>query len=201
MRNPLLGQVLGSVFANAMRGRANPGPFGRDTTDAGLGGGSQGGGLGGGLGGAALGGVLGGLLTRGRTGARGGSGGMLLAMLLPFAMQWVQRSGGIGAVLDKFKQKGYQKQAQSWVDTGDNDPIEVEAVDNVVGREELSRLSQRLGVSEGEVAEAFAEILPEMANQLSPEGNVPPEADEALELGRTQLEQELEQIKPSVQLS
>jgi uncharacterized protein YidB (DUF937 family) len=126
---------------------------------------------------------------------------MLLAMLLPFAMRWVQRNGGIGAVLDKFRQKGYQKQAASWVAPGDNEPIEVEAVDNVVGREELSRIAERLGVPQEEVAEAFAEILPEMTDQLSPEGQVPPQADEALEHGRRQFEQELQQIKPEIQLS
>jgi uncharacterized protein YidB (DUF937 family) len=198
MRNPILGQVLGSVFANAMRGRANPGPYGR--MGGGLGNG-VGGGLGGGLGGAALGSVLGGMISRGgMRGARGGNRGLLLAMLLPFAMQWVQRNGGIGTVLDKFRQKGYQKHAASWIATGDNEPLEVEAVDNVVGRDELSRIAQRLGVPEGDVAEAFAEILPEMTDQLSPEGQVPPEADDALEEGRRQLEQELEQIKPSVQL-
>jgi uncharacterized protein YidB (DUF937 family) len=189
MRNPLLGQVLGSVFANSMRGRANPGPFGR------MGGG--------GLGGAALGSVLGGMmLNRGRMGSRGGGhGGLLLALALPLAMQWVQRNGGIGAVVDKFKQKGYDKHAQSWVATGDNDVIDVDAVDKVVGDDELSRMAQKLGVPREDVAAAFAEILPEMTDKLSPEGTVPPEADEALEGGRQQLEQELQKIKPEVQLS
>jgi uncharacterized protein YidB (DUF937 family) len=179
-----------------MRGRSNPGPFGRGGVGGGMGG------LGGGLGGAALGSVLGGMLSRGggRMGARGGNRGMLLAMLLPFAMQWVQRNGGIGAVLDKVRQKGYQKQAASWVATGDNEPIEPEAVNNIVGRDELTRIAERLGVPEDDVADALAEILPEMTNQLSPDGEVPAQADEALEEGRRQLEQELEQIKPSVQL-
>jgi uncharacterized protein YidB (DUF937 family) len=195
MRNPLLGQVLGSVFANAMRGRANPGPFGRM--------GNSGGGLGGGLGGAALGSVLGGMmLNRGRMGGRGSAhGGMLLALLLPMAMSWVQRNGGVGAVLEKFKQKGYDKHAQSWVGTGDNEVIDVDAVDKVVGEDELSRIAQKLGVPKEDVATAFAEILPEMTDQLSPEGKVPPEADEALDGGRRQLEQELQKIKPEVQLS
>jgi uncharacterized protein YidB (DUF937 family) len=126
---------------------------------------------------------------------------MLIAMLLPFAMQWVQRNGGIGAVLGKFRQKGYQQQASSWVGTGDNEPIEAEAVNNVVGRDELSRIAQRLGVPEGDVADAFAEILPELTNQLSPDGEVAPQADDALHAGREQLEQELRQIKPDVQLA
>jgi uncharacterized protein YidB (DUF937 family) len=112
-------------------------------------------------------------------------------------MQWVQRNGGIGAVLDRFKQKGYHQQADSWVSTGPNQLLEAEAVDNVVGREELSRLSRQLGVPQEEVAHGFAEILPEMADQLSPEGSVPPEADEALEAGRSELERELSQLTTS----
>lgn len=181
--NPLLGQILGSVFANAMRGRARRGPFG--------------GGRGPGIAGAGLGGLLGGMMGGRSRGGLGGNRGMLLAMLLPFAMQWVQRTGGIGAVLDRFKQKGYRQQADSWVSTGPNQLLEAEAVDNVVGREELSRLSQQLGIPEQEVADGFAEILPEVADQLSPQGQLPPEADDALDSGLSEIEKELSQLTTS----
>lgn len=205
MANPLLGQILGSVFSNAMRGRARPGPFGRTAggSPGASPGASTGGGLGGGLGGVALGGLLGGLMRGGSRGVgrAGGKGGMLLMLLLPLAMQWVQRSGGIGAVLEKFKQKGYKQQAQSWVSTGENAPLEVDAIDSVVGREELSRISKQLGVPEDEVAQAFAEIMPEMTDQLSPEGNVPPEADEALEGGAQELQRALREVQPDTQLN
>src|SRR5688500_10580397 len=67
--NPLLGQILGSVFANAMRGRARSGPFGQ------------------GMGGGGLGDLLGGMAGGRGRGGLGGNRGMLLAMLLPFAMQ------------------------------------------------------------------------------------------------------------------
>jgi uncharacterized protein YidB (DUF937 family) len=175
--NPLLGQILGSVFANAMRGRARSGPFG--------------GGMGGGLGD-----LLGGVPMSAR-GGLGGNRGMLLAMLLPFAMQWVQRNGGIGTVLERFKQKGFDQQANSWVSTGPNAMLRAEEVDEVVGGEELSRLSRQLGVSEREVALGFADILPEMVDQLSPEGQLPPEADEALDSGLSEVEKELSHLTTS----
>ena len=170
MANPLLGQILGSVFSSAMRGRARSGPFG----------GATGGGLGDLVGG----------------GARGGMGGrgMLLAMLLPFAMQWVQRNGGVGAVLERFKQKGYGREADSWVSTGPNADLNAEALDEVVGGEEISRLSRQLGVSEHEVAAGFADILPEMVDQLSPEGQLPAEADDALDSGLSEVEKELSHL-------
>lgn len=184
MANPLLGQILGSVFANAMRGRARSGPFGRTAGSGGLGD------------------LLGGMVGRGGvpTGTRGGlSGnrGMLLAMLLPFAMQWVQRNGGVGAVLERFRQKGFGQQADSWVSTGPNGSLRAEEVDEVVGGEELSRLSRQLGVPEREVALGFADILPEMVDRLSPEGQIPPEADEALDGGLAEVEKELSHITTS----
>lgn len=186
MANPLLAQVLGSVFSGAMQGRARRGPF-------------SGGSVAGNIGAAGLGGVLGGMLGRGgsASGGRRGLGGnhtLLLAMLLPYAMQWVQRSGGVGAVLERFREKGYGRQADSWVASGANQPLRAEEADEVVGGEELARVAHQLGVPEREVALGYGEIVPELVNQLSPEGQIPPEADDALDAGRAELEKELSHL-------
>ena len=176
MANPLLAQILMGVLGSAMARRGHSGPFGR---------------YGGGLGGAALGGVL----------SRAGRGrGMLLAMMLPLAMRWVQRNGGIGAVLERFRQKGLANAANTWQAVGDNEPIDAKVVREVVGGEEVSRMARDLGVPEDEVAAGFAEILPEMADKLTPEGRVPPEADDALDGGREELERVLREVKPEAQL-
>lgn len=182
--NPLLGQVLGGLFGRALGRRGM-------------------GGLGGGLGGVVLGSVLGGMAGQRRgpagvpVGRSAGSGGRtaLLLMLLPLAMRWVQRNGGMGQVLDRFRQKGYGAQARSWLSTGDNQPVDSQAVEQVVGREELAQMAQRLGVPEQEVAEAFAEVMPEMADRLSPDGQLAPEADDVLDEGRQQLEREIADVQ------
>ena len=194
MNNPMLGQVLGGLFGQAM---------GRRGMRGGPGGGGMGG-LGGGLGGIALGSVLAGMM-RNRGGARpmGVPGGSrpygnqtaLLVMLLPLAMRWVQKNGGMNAVLDKFRQKGMQRQAQSWMSTGENQPIDEQSVEQVVGQQELREMAQRLGVPEQEVAQAFAEIMPEMVDKLTPEGQLPQEADEVIEESRQTLEKEIEDVK------
>lgn len=186
-RNPMLGQVLGGVFGQAMGRRGMGGLGGR---------------MGGGLAGVALGSVLAGMM-RGRRQPMGVPGGTrpygnqtaLLVMLLPLAMRWVQKNGGMGAVLDRFKQQGFGRQAQSWVATGDNDGIDEKAVEQVVGQSELQQMAQRLGVPEHEVAQAFAEIMPEMVDQLTPQGQLPREADDVLDEGRQELEKEIEQAK------
>ncbi|MBC5782092.1 DUF937 domain-containing protein [Ramlibacter sp. USB13] len=191
--NPLLGQVLGGLFGQALGRRR-------------VGGGLGGGGLGGALGGIALGSVLAGAMrNRGRAagvpvGVPGGANPYgnrtaLLVMLLPLAMRWVQKNGGMGAVLDRFKQQGFGRQAQSWVDTGDNDGIDERAVEQVVGQGELQQMAQRLGVPEHEVAQAFAEIMPQMVDKLTPDGQVPREADEVLDESRNALEKEIQDVE------
>lgn len=179
MANDFLGQILGSVLGGGRDGQQSP----------------TGGGIGRGLGD-----LLGGILGR-STGSGGGLGGLggatsgmggkgaLMTMLLPLAMQWVQRNGGVGALLQRFQQKGYSQQAASWVSTGPNEEFAPQAVHDVVGMDELSRLSQQLGVSHEEVSAGMAQILPEVVNHLTPEGNVPDNSDDVLSRGMSMLEQ------------
>ena len=186
-----LGGLLGGLLGGS-QGMGNPG--------GGIGGlgnlGNSGGGLGGMLGGLAggMGGMgsnssLGGLGGVSRSGMGGHNGAALTALLLPLAMQWVQRNGGIGGVLERFQQKGYAQQASSWVSTGDNHPVPAQAMGDVVGSEELSRLSQQLGVSNEEVAGGMAEVLPEVVNHLTPDGHVPRDSDNRLNQGVSAFDQ------------
>ena len=190
--NPLLGQVLGGLFGNALGNRGANG------------GGLAGGGMGRALGGMALGSVLAGVLRGGgnRQAATVPGGTRpyanhtaLLVMLLPLAMRWVQRNGGVNAVLDRFRQKGMGAQAQSWVSSGNNEPVDEGKVQQVIGQDDLREMAQRLGVPEQQVAQAFAEIMPEMVDKLSPEGQVHPQADQVLDAGQRQLEQEIQDVQ------
>ena len=192
MANNLIEQILAGVLSNAMGGRGQPGAQGPSLN-----------GGGGGLG-DLLGGILGGgSAAAGSTPARnspfggsGGGGGALLAVLLPLAMQWVQRNGGLGAVLGKFQQKGYSQQAASWVSTGQNEAVPPEAIAEVVGLEELSRMSQQLGVGEQQVADGFAQLLPEVVNQLTPQGDVAGDADDVLNQGMSEMQAMLARLSP-----
>lgn len=184
----ILGQVLGSVLGGGM-GRGVPG----------LGGGT--GGLGG-LGGLGLPGGMGGLPGgMGRSplgvGQGGGTGNRtaLLMMLLPLAMQWMQRNGGVGSVLQQARQRGYGAHADSWVSTGPNQALGPQEVEDLVGPDELSSMSRQLGVSQDEVAGGFADILPEVVDHLSPAGQVPHDADQRLGGGISNLEQALAQMR------
>ena len=175
MTNLILGPVLGGLFGQARRRKR--------------GGGSA---LGGGLGSIAMGGLLAGMM-RGRRG--GGGRGLALAVLLPFVMRWIERTGGVRRVLERFQEKGLRRQTQSWVELGENEDLDPRTLEEVVGRDELRQVARQTGVPEAEVRQGFAEVLPEVVNQLSPEGRVDDESEEVLHDSIPAMEQELERAR------
>jgi uncharacterized protein YidB (DUF937 family) len=174
MASDFLSQVLGSVMGGSSGGLGNLGNLG---------------GLGGMLGNVLGGASSGGADAGGRTAPSTGGKGALLAMLLPLAMQMIQRNGGVGAMLDKFKQQGLGQQVDSWVSTGANQSVSADAVINAVGADEVARMAQQLGVPEDQVAGGLAHILPHVVNHLTPDGDVAPDADNTLNAGLSELTQ------------
>lgn len=117
--------------------------------------GGGGGGAGGG-GGGVLGQVLGAALGGGG-GAAGGGGGM----------------GGLGALLEQFQRGGMGEQAASWVGRGENLPISPDQLSQVLGGDMLGKLSQQLGMGQGDVAGQLSQMLPGLVDKLTPDGQVP----------------------------
>jgi uncharacterized protein YidB (DUF937 family) len=127
------------------------------------------GGLTGGNGGSGgMGDMLGGLM--------GGSGGGGMGALMP-VLAGLLAGGGLSKIMGGLKANGLSAQADSWVGTGANQPVSPGDVENAVGKEEMQRIAQQLGVSEAEAAEAVSKALPEVVDKVSPDGQLPPEQD------------------------
>lgn len=109
-------------------------------------GGAPGGNLGG------LGGLLGGL-----TG--GGVGGLL--------------SGGLGEMLDRFKQNGHGEAAESWIGTGANKPLPPDQLKTAIGPDVLQDLAQQTGLTPEEILSRLSRELPKAVDQYTPQGRVP----------------------------
>ena len=81
--------------------------------------------------------------------------------------------GGLGALLQRFQQKGYGDHVQSWVGTGENQPIPPEALSDVFDGDQLSEIASQAGVSEDEARTGLSELLPQVVDRLTPEGQLP----------------------------
>lgn len=126
------------------------------------GGAASGGGLPGNLGG--LGGGLGGLLgglggMLGGANARGGVGGLL--------------NGGLGELLDNFKQNGQGDVADSWVGKGPNKQVSGDSLRTAIGADVLAQLSQQTGLSEDELLTRLSQNLPDAVDKYTPDGRIP----------------------------
>ena len=154
--------VLLGMLMNRQGGTAAGGGGLGDLLGGVLGGhGGQGGGLGD---------VLGGLLG----GAGGNSGGGGVGAVLGGVLAGgAGGAGGLGSLLEQFQRAGFGEQVSSWVGGGQNLPISPAAIAQVFGGEALAQVAQQAGVSEAEASEGLSQLLPEVVDRVTPDGQVP----------------------------
>jgi uncharacterized protein YidB (DUF937 family) len=137
-------------------------------------------------GGGGLGDILGGMLGGGRPGgtmagnaggAGGGLGGILGGMLGGAAAGSVL-NGGLGQVLQDLQRSGQGRTAQSWVGRGENEQIAPDDLANALGADTVSALTQQTGMSRDDLLQGLSQNLPELVDQLTPDGRLPSD-DEA----------------------
>ena len=102
----------------------------------------------------AVSGLLAGNANGGNIGG-GASGGGLAALVLQFSQ------GGLGAVV------------QSWVGSGANLPILAEQVQSVLSSEQLGAMARQTGLSHSDLASQLAQLLPQVVDHLTPNGEMP----------------------------
>ena len=123
----------------------------------------------------ALGGVLG-------NQAQPQSGGLgispaTLAALAPMLPMLMKQLGGIDGLLAKFKSAGLGDKFSSWVGTGPNPETSADEVKAALG-DHVNEVAQQTGQEPDAVAGGLAALLPGLIDKLTPQGNVPPEAEQ-----------------------
>lgn len=118
-----------------------------------------------GVAGQLLGSVLGG--QQGGQSAAGGN------PLLQAVMQLIQNQpGGLAGLLQKFQQAGLGEQVASWIGTGSNQPVSGEQVHAALGGDTIAAIAGQLGLSHADTAGGLANLLPQLVDHLTPQGQV-----------------------------
>ena len=114
---------------------------------------------------------------------QGGQGGVLgkLGGLLGGASAGSVLSGGLGDLVERFKQNGQGKAADSWVKTGPNAELAPDQLAQALGPDVLNTLSQQTGLSREDLLSRLTRELPTAVDKFTPEGRLPTE-DEATRL-------------------
>ncbi|QWG12996.1 DUF937 domain-containing protein [Bradyrhizobium sediminis] len=114
-------------------------------------------------GGGSMGGGLGDLL-------KGGLGGLLGGAAAGSVI-----SGGLGDLLKQFQQNGQGEVADSWVGRGENKPIAPGDLGKALGVDQINTLASQTGLSRDELLSGLSQYLPDVIDQLTPDGRLPTE--------------------------
>ncbi|RWE73953.1 YidB family protein [Mesorhizobium sp.] len=81
--------------------------------------------------------------------------------------------GGLGGLLDKLKDAGHGNVADSWVGTGQNQPINPGDLGSALGPAVIREIAQRTGMNEQELLQQLSTALPGIVDKLTPNGQIP----------------------------
>ena len=81
--------------------------------------------------------------------------------------------GGLGGLLSKLQQGGLGNLANSWVGSGQNQPVSPGQLGSALGPNIIKTLAQQSGISEEELTKQLAQILPGVVDKLTPNGRLP----------------------------
>jgi uncharacterized protein YidB (DUF937 family) len=81
--------------------------------------------------------------------------------------------GGLGELLAQLQRAGFGQQADSWVSRGQNMALPAEAMEQVFGRDGVAEIARRAGVSEADATRGLSQLLPEVVDRVTPDGQVP----------------------------
>ncbi len=102
------------------------------------------------------------------------TGGVIGAEALSLIKQYVEKEGGLDAVVQKFQNGVYKRKVDSWISTGSNQAISDIEIGQVIGIEMIKKLAESSGIDSNKTRELLAESLPIAIDKATPEGKLPP---------------------------
>jgi len=85
--------------------------------------------------------------------------------------------GGLGELVERFRQAGQGDVADSWVGHGPNKEVAPNQLEQAIGPDVLATLSQQTGLSRDEILARLSRELPTAVDKYTPEGRLPTEQD------------------------
>jgi uncharacterized protein YidB (DUF937 family) len=100
---------------------------------------------------------------------QGGGGSDLMGGLQTL----LDKSGGLQGLLGQLEKSGLDDQVKSWIGMGENKQVSAQQIQSALGDDELTAVAEKAGVSKEEAASGIADKLPQLIDQLSPDGKLP----------------------------
>jgi uncharacterized protein YidB (DUF937 family) len=86
-------------------------------------------------------------------------------------------SGGLGDLLKQFQQSGQGETAKSWVGNGPNQSVSSDDLAKALGSDQINTLMAHSRLSRQDLLAGLSQHLPEVVNELTPDGRLPTEQE------------------------
>jgi uncharacterized protein YidB (DUF937 family) len=73
----------------------------------------------------------------------------------------------------KFRETGLDEQVSSWVSKGQNLPVVGDQIEKALGNDTVAGIAAKLGISPDQAADELAQAVPEVVDDMTPEGQLP----------------------------
>ncbi len=80
---------------------------------------------------------------------------------------------GLSDLIGKLSAGGHDSAVNSWVGTGANQPIAPGPLGQALGQQTLQDLAAKSGLSQEQLLQQLALVLPNLVNHLTPNGTLP----------------------------
>jgi uncharacterized protein YidB (DUF937 family) len=102
-------------------------------------------------------------------------------------LQMIQNHpGGISGLVQAFHSNGLGELINSWIGTGQNQPVSAAQIQQVLGSGPVQSLAQKLGISPEQASSTLSQLLPTVMDKLSPNGSLPDQSN-LLQMGESLL--------------
>jgi uncharacterized protein YidB (DUF937 family) len=105
-----------------------------------------------------------------QAGAGAGNNGLLESVI---GMVTDPQTGGLNGLIEKISQGGLAEQVASWVGTGANLQVSADQIQAALGSPFVQEMAAKFGINTADVAGSLANILPQVIDKLTPDGQVP----------------------------
>lgn len=100
-------------------------------------------------------------------------GGVLGAGAVALVTKYVNEHGGLQGVVEQFQKQGLGGTINSWIGTGENEPVTADQITKTVGAEKMNEMAKEAGVEPAVLAGQLAEHLPTAIDKITPDGKLP----------------------------
>ncbi|GAC1629345.1 MAG: YidB family protein [Nevskia sp.] len=119
-----------------------------------------------------LGSVVSGALSGANQQAGSSAGGGGNAALIGAVMTLINQHGGIGGLVQQLQSAGLGGAVQSWIGTGQNQSVDAGQITKALDGGALGQFAQQLGLDHGAAGNVLAQMLPQVVDHLTPNGQV-----------------------------